>query len=49
MARGTLDAEIRALEAALDDGKAPQGVTPETCDLNDTETLSLPAAPSITT
>jgi hypothetical protein len=35
IARGTLDAEIRALEAALDEGKAPQGVTPESIEATD--------------
>jgi Domain of unknown function (DUF4145) len=33
--RDTLDAEIRALQAALDEDKAPQGVTPESIEAID--------------
>ena len=35
IAKGTLDAEIKALRAAVDEGRAPAGVTPESVDAID--------------
>ena len=35
IAKGTLDAEIKALKAVVDEGKAPAGVTIETVDAID--------------